>query len=70
MKRSEALKIIDTEYGKFIDEWIKLDLDSDIAISKFVRLDERLLSALEKAGMSPVIKDESDSGFNFNWDKE
>jgi hypothetical protein len=50
MKRSEALKIIDEEYGKFVEDWIKADIDN---LEGFVALNERILSALEKEGMLP-----------------
>lgn len=50
MKRSEALKIIDEEYTKFVKDWIDADLDN---LEGFTRLEERILSALEKAGMLP-----------------
>ncbi len=50
MKRKEALKIIDEEYSKFVDEWIKADIEN---LEKFSPLSERILSALEKAGMLP-----------------
>lgn len=50
MKRSEALKIIDDTYGKFVEDWIKADLDN---LEGFSPLNERILSALEKAGMLP-----------------
>ncbi len=50
MKRSEALKIIDDEYGKFVEDWIKADLDN---LEEFIPLNERILIALEKAGMLP-----------------
>jgi hypothetical protein len=50
MKRSEALKIIDEEYGKFVEDWLKADIDN---LEGFVALNERILSALEKEGMLP-----------------
>jgi hypothetical protein len=50
MKRSEALKIIDDEYGKFVDDWIKADISN---LERFVPLNERILVALEQAGMLP-----------------
>jgi hypothetical protein len=50
MKRSEALKIIDDVYGKFVDDWMKVDLDDLEAI---IPLNERILAALEKEGMLP-----------------
>lgn len=50
MKRSEALKIIDEQYGKFVDDWIKADLDN---LQDFIPLPERILMALEKGGMLP-----------------
>jgi hypothetical protein len=50
MKRSEALKIIDDEYGKFVDDWIKADISN---LEGFVPLNERILVALEQAGMLP-----------------
>jgi hypothetical protein len=53
MKRSEALKIIDNVYGEFVDDWLKLNINDDEQINNFKRLDERILSALEDAGMLP-----------------
>jgi hypothetical protein len=50
MKRSEALKIIDDVYGKFVDDWMKVDLDN---LQAFIPLNERILTALEKEGMLP-----------------
>ena len=50
MKRSEALKIIDDEYGKFVDDWLKADISN---LEGFAPLNERILTALEKAGMLP-----------------
>lgn len=50
MKRKDALKIIDDTYGKFVDDWIKVDLDN---LEGFIPLNERILSALEKEGMLP-----------------
>jgi hypothetical protein len=53
MKRSDALKIIDDQYGKFVEDWLKLDIGDDEQVKNFKRLDERILSALEEAGMLP-----------------
>ena len=53
MKRSEALKIINDEYSKFVDDWVKLDIGNDEAIKSFIPLNERILFALEKEGMLP-----------------
>ena len=50
MKRKEALKIIDEICGQFVDDWMKADLDN---LEGFVPLNERILNALEKAGMLP-----------------
>lgn len=50
MKRSEALKLIDKEYGKFVEDWLKADIDN---LEGFVPLPERILSALLEAGMLP-----------------
>ena len=50
MKKSEALKIIDEEYGKFVEDWIKVDIDN---LEGFVPLNERILNALINAGMLP-----------------
>lgn len=54
MKRSQALEIIDTEYSKFVEDWINTDLDN---LDLFVPLPERILSALEKVGMLPPFSD-------------
>jgi hypothetical protein len=48
MKRSEALKIIDDTYSTFVEDWLKADIVED-----FIPLNERILSALENAGMLP-----------------
>jgi len=53
MKRSEALKLIDDEYDKFVKDWLSLDIGDDDEISKFVPLNERILKALENIGMLP-----------------
>ena len=50
MKRSEALKIIDDEYGEFVKDWLKADINN---LEGFVPLNERILDALMKAGMLP-----------------
>ena len=50
MKRSEALKTIDDECNKFIDDLIKTDPDN---LQAFIPLNERILTALEKQGMLP-----------------
>lgn len=50
MKRSEALKTIDDVYSKFVDDWIKADIDN---LEGFIPLNERILTALEKEGMLP-----------------
>lgn len=53
MKRSEALKIIDDTYSEFCEDWIRADLDN---LEGFVALNERILSALERAGMIPPAR--------------
>lgn len=53
MKRSEALSIIDMQYDAFVKDWLNLDLNNEEAISKFTPLNERILKALELAGMLP-----------------
>lgn len=50
MKRSEALKVIDDVYGEFCADWMRADLND---LEGFVALNERILSALENAGMVP-----------------
>jgi hypothetical protein len=50
MKRSEALKIIDDTYATFVEDWLKADINN---LEDFIPLNERILSALEKAGMLP-----------------
>lgn len=71
MKRSEALKIIDEQYGKYVDDLVRLDIDNDDQMKSFVRLDERVLSALEKAGMLPPSVDIPSFGVKDNtWEKE
>lgn len=53
MKRTEALVIIDRVYGEFCGDWLKADIGN---LEGFVPLNERILSALEKAGMLPPMK--------------
>lgn len=54
MKRSDALKIIDDTYGKFCADWLQVNLDN---LDGFVPLNERILNALESAGMLPPLND-------------
>jgi hypothetical protein len=53
MKRTDALKIINDEYSKYVNDWIELDISNQESLQKFIRLEERILTALEKAGMLP-----------------
>lgn len=57
MKRSEALKIIDKEYEKFVEDWLELGLElidtNSEVVKNFKPLNERILTALEKEGMLP-----------------
>ncbi len=53
MKRSEALKIIDEQYSQFVKDWLDLDITNDEMIKSFTPLNERILNALESAGMLP-----------------
>lgn len=53
MKRSEALKIIEEQYSKFVEDWLELDIEDEDAVKSFERLEERVLSALENAGVLP-----------------
>ena len=53
MKRTDALKIINDEYSKYVNDWIELDISNQESLQKFIRLEERTLTALEKAGMLP-----------------
>lgn len=50
MKRSEALKLIDKTYEQFVEDWLKADIDN---LEGFDPLNERVLKALEEAGMLP-----------------
>jgi hypothetical protein len=50
MKRSEALKLIDSTYGEFVQDWLKADIGN---LEGFEPLNERILKALEQAGMLP-----------------
>jgi hypothetical protein len=50
MKRSDALKIIDDTYSKFVEDWLVADINN---LEDFLPLNERILSELEKAGMLP-----------------
>ena len=50
MKRSEALKLIDETYNKFVQDWLKADIGN---LEGFDPLNERVLKALEQAGMLP-----------------
>lgn len=53
MKRSEALNIIDKAYTQFVDDWLNLDISNEEEITSFKPLNERILSAIEQAGMLP-----------------
>lgn len=53
MKRSEALNIIDKAYTEFVDDWLNLDIGDEEKIASFKPLNERILSAIEQAGMLP-----------------
>lgn len=70
MKRSEVLKLIDKVYGEFVEDWINADLDN---LEEFIPLNERILSELEKVGMSPPPV-ELHEGYEFIdcifWEKE
>lgn len=60
MKKSEALKIIDDVYGKFVQDWLEADIDN---LTDFKPLNSRILEALLDAGMYPPdtnLKDCSD----------
>lgn len=59
MKRSEALKIIDEQYSRYVEDVVRTDLDDEKAIKSFIRLDERVLVALESAGMLPPANEGS-----------
>jgi hypothetical protein len=53
MKRTDALKIINDEYSKYVNDWIELDISNQESFQNFIRLEERILTSLEKAGMLP-----------------
>lgn len=53
MKKSQALKIIDDQYSKFVEDWLKLDIGDAESIKNFIPLNVRILSALEQEGMLP-----------------
>ena len=53
MKRSDMLEIIDKAYEKFENDWTNLDIDDDDAISNFKPFKDRILDAIEDAGMLP-----------------
>jgi hypothetical protein len=53
MKRTEALKLIEDQYSKFIESFIELDTSDDESMKEFTPLNELILSALENAGMLP-----------------
>jgi hypothetical protein len=58
MKRSEILNILDSEYAKFVEDFLEADLDN---LEGLTPLNERLLQAIEKAGMLPPLRDMNDS---------
>ena len=53
MKRSEVLDIIDKTYAQFVEDWLNLDIGDEEKIASFKPLNERILSAIEQAGMLP-----------------
>lgn len=53
MKRSEILDIIDKTYAQFVEDWLNLDIGDKEKIASFKPLNERILSAIEQAGMLP-----------------
>ena len=57
MKRSELLKVLDDEYDKFVKDWLKADISN---LDGFIPLNERLLQAIEKAGMLPPLREIND----------
>ncbi len=75
MKRSEALDIIDKAYTEFVEEWLQIDLNN---LENFTPLKERVLSALEEAGMLPPFNKtiEPDDclapmfALNYSWEPE
>jgi hypothetical protein len=71
MKRSEALKIIDEQYSKYVDDLVKIDVDNEDVMGSFVKLSERVLTALEKAGMLPPSIELPSFGTRDNaWERE
>jgi hypothetical protein len=50
MKRSEALKLIDETYDKFVQDWLNADINN---LEGFDPLNKRVLKVLEQAGMLP-----------------
>ena len=71
MKRSEALKIIDDQYSKYVDDLVKIDIDNEKVMESFVKLNERVLTALEKVGMLPPSIELPSFGTKDNaWEKE
>lgn len=58
MKRSELLKVLDDEYDKFVKDWLKADISN---LDGFIPLNERLLQAIEKAGMLPPLREINDN---------
>jgi hypothetical protein len=65
MKRSEALELIDKVYG----DWVANVLRSNLETDNFIALNERILAALEQAGMQPPIK-KHHLYLSFMWEPE
>jgi hypothetical protein len=53
MKKSQALKIIDDQYVKYVEDWVTLNVADEESLKNFVPLNVRILSALEQEGMLP-----------------
>ena len=60
------LKLIYKEYDKFVDDWMGLDIGDANALSNFKPLQDKILDAMEEAGMLPPyvgLGEEDDWGF-------
>ena len=71
MKRSEMLTLIDKAYDEFFHDWLE---NGTKAIGEdfenFVPMNERILQAIEKAGMKPPSYEPFNGKILWQWEPE